>query len=266
MRPAVAILAAGSLALAASGCAARRLAPPAGPRVPAPDGAAIWAAAAEACRAVRVYSSTIRLGGRVAGDRIPAGLAIASGLEAGGRLRLEARMLGRLFYTMAGAPDRAVLLLHREREYVADRPDQILERMLGARLAPGDLLAILTGCVTFDRDLVAASRFGEWLEIETAGARIYLRSAGARWQPRLAFTANVQVDFTAFDGLWPREIRVWTAPGADPAAELRLRIDSVHVNDFTLPEDAFTVDIPAGATPIALDALRQAVNGKGLDR
>jgi hypothetical protein len=40
----------------------------------------------------------------------------------------------------------------------------------------------------------------------------------------------------------------------------------VHVNDFTLPEDAFTVDIPAGATPIALDALRQAVNGKARDR
>jgi hypothetical protein len=134
------------------------------------------------------------------------------------------------------------------------------------QLAPADLLAILTGCVTPDRDVVEASRLGSWVEIATADARVYLQATGGRWRPRLAFTANVQVDFGTFEGLWPREIRVWTLPGAEPAAELRLRIDSVHVNDVVLLDEAFAVDIPAGATPTSLNALRQAVNRGGHDR
>ena len=259
-----ALVVAGALVAAGPGCAAKRLAVPSGTRTAAPDAVDIWNETAEACRAVRVYSSTIRVGGRVGGERIPAGLTIASGFDRSGRLRLEGRLVGRLVFTLAGSADRATLVLHRDREFAIDRPERILEALFGARLAPVDLLAILTGCVSFD-EATAASRLGDLVEIAVGSARVYLQPSQGRSRPHLALTAGMQVDFTAFDARWPTEIRVWTDPGADPAAELRLRIDTVTVNDFTLPDAAFTVDVPAGATEIEVAALRRAVSRKGPD-
>ncbi len=171
-------------------------------------------------------------------------------------------MVGRLVFTLAGTRDRSVLVLHREREYIVDRPDRILEALLGTRLEPETLLAILTGCVTLEED-ASASRLGDVVEIVTPGARLYLEASGTRWLPRLAFRAGVQIDFTAFDSLWPSEIRVWTEPGSEPAAALRFRIDTVQVNTFTLPEEAFAVEVPEEATLVDLEALRRAVSRKG---
>ncbi len=172
-------------------------------------------------------------------------------------------MVGRRVFTLAGTPERSVLLLHREREFVVERADQILGALLGPKLEPDTLLAILTGCVTFEQEATETSRLGDVLEVVTNRARLYLERTGGRWLPRLAFTAGVQVDFTAFDGLWPSEIRVWTDPGSEPAAALRLRIDTVEVNNFTFPEAAFVVDVPDDAAPVELEALRRAVRRKG---
>jgi hypothetical protein len=244
-------------------CAARRLPVPSGGRTAAPDGLADWAVATRACRSVRAYSSTIRLSGRVNDDRIPSGLAIASGLDAEGRLRLEARMVGRRVFTIAGTRERSVLLLHRERQYVVERAGRILGALLGPELDPETLLAILTGCVTFEQEATEVSRLGDFLEVVTSRARLYLRPDGSRWLPRLAFTAGVQVDFTRFEGLWPSELRVWTEPGGEPAAALRLRIDTVQVNSFAFDERAFSVDVPDDAELVDLEALRRAVSRKG---
>ena len=260
-----ALVLAGALVAGGSACAAKRMTVPSGPRSAAPDAVAVWTDAAETCRAVRVYSSTVRVGGRVGGERIPAGLSIASGFERSGRLRLEGSFLGRLVFTLAGTPDRATLVLHREREFVIGRPDRILGALFGAEVAPVDLLAILTGCVSFDGAVTGASRVGDLVEITIGPARVYLQRVQGRLRPRLAFTAGLQADFTAFDARWPTEIRLWTEAGAAVPAELRLRIDAVATNDFTLPEAAFTVEVPAGATEVDVEALRRAVSRKGPD-
>jgi len=256
-----AVAAAGFL-LAAPACAARRLPTPHGARVPAPEGVDAWSEATRACRGVHVYSSTIRLAGRVSGERIPSGLSVASGFDDAGGLRLEARMIGRRVFTLAGRPDRTVLLLHREREFVVGPADRILEALVGTKLAPADLLAILSGCITSD-EVAETWRVGDLVEVVTGRARVYLGRTPGGWRPRIAFTAALQVDFAAFEGLWPSEIRIWSAPAADVPAELRLRIDTVQVNGFTLPDQAFSVDVPADASPIEIDALRGAVNRKG---
>jgi len=232
-------------------------------RVPAPDGAAAWDEATRACRGVRVYSSTIRLSGRVAGERVPSGLTIASGFTSGGGMRLEARMVGRRVFTLAGRPDRAVLLFHREREFIVERADRILEKLVGTPLEPVDLLAVLTGCGTSVLEPVETWRVGDLVEVVTSRARVWLESSRGGWRPRLATTAGLQVDFVRFVGLWPEEVRVWTDPGAEVDAQLRLRVDSIEVNSFTLPDQAFEVELPPGATSIDLGDLRGTVGRKG---
>ncbi len=258
-------LVAAALLLPAAGCAARRLPAPSGVRVPAPDGMSAWEAATAACRGVRVYSATVRLSGRVDRERVPAGLSVAAGLDDAGGLRLEARMVGRRVFTLAGTPDRVVLLLHREREFAVDRADRVLEALVGTKLEPADLLAILTGCATSDRAPLETFAVGKFTEVVTSRGPVYLEQSSGGWRPRLAFTAGLQVDFRVFEGRWPREIAVWTTGEASRAAELRFRIESVEVNSFTLSAEALEVDVPSGFAQVELDAVRQAVSRKGVD-
>ncbi len=243
--------------LVLSGCAARRFTLATGPRSVAPDGAAIWRDASRACQVVRVYSSTLRPGGRIRGERIPAGLAVAIGLDSAGRLRLEGRALGRLLFTLAGSTDRAVLVLHREQEFVEDRAERILEALLGVTFDPARLMAVLSGCATAG-EATAASRIGDVLEIETGDARVYLDETQGRWLPRVAFTAAMQVDYAARQGGWPSDVRIWSESGADAGVELRVRIDTVVVN-VVIPDQAFSIDPPPGAKQVSLDDLRRAV-------
>lgn len=243
--------------LVLSGCAARRFTLATGSRSAAPEGAAIWRDATRACQSARVYSSTLRPGGRIGGDRIPAGLSVAAGLDEAGRIRLEGRALGRLLFTLAGSTERAVLVLHREQEFVVDRAERIVEALLGVAFDPARLLVVLAGCATA-AGATGASLVGDVLEIVTGDARVYLERQQDQWRPRLAFTAGMQVDYAARQGGWPSDVRIWGEAGADPRVELRVRIDTVLVN-AAIPDQAFAIDVPAGAREISLDDLRRAV-------
>jgi hypothetical protein len=247
-----------TIAAVAGGCATRRFRLPDGHRAPSADAAATWDLATRGCRSVRAYSSTIRLSGRVGGDRIPPGLAVASGLTDAGQIRLEGRALGRSVFTLAGGPDRATLVLHRERQFVVDRADRILETLVGTPFGSERLLAVLTGCVSLARDVADAAAIGDLLEVVTGDARVYLKAAGAIWLPRLGFTSGVQIDYRQYAAGWPAFVSVWTEPGAAEPAALHLRIDQIQVNSFAVSDRMFEVEIPAGATEVGLDALRRS--------
>jgi hypothetical protein len=244
------------LSLAVStGCALRRFAPPTGPGLPAPDGPSAWAEATRVCRAVGTYSATMFLSVRVADEGYP-GITVFGGLTAAGSFLLQGRAgVGQRIFDLAGRPDRATLVLYREERHDVDHADLILEALVGIRVGPERLLAMLTGCVSTSDTVVRAERHGDLLEIDTGDGRVFLRRRDQQWQPRAGFVEGVEVDFVRIAGGWPQEINVFTEPGRSPEASLRVVLENLQIN-LPLNPAAFDLAVPENSVPITLEELR----------
>ncbi|HUF49008.1 MAG TPA: hypothetical protein VMM93_14420 [Vicinamibacterales bacterium] len=235
---------------------------PTGARTPAPAAAVIWAGATDGCRAVTSWSATLRVAGRVDGERIPTGLVVHSGLVSSGHLRLEGRVLNRLGFTLAGSADRALLRLEREREYVLDRAGAILSALLGTDLGADRLLSILTGCGTPEAAIIESAQVGAFLEVSTGGGQVYLQREGAAWRPVAALTSGFQVEYRRFDGPWPADVRIWSDPSSATPVELRVGIENVVINP-RLREEAFAVEPPDGWQRVELVSVRRGIGAGG---
>jgi hypothetical protein len=244
-----------ALAVALPACATHRFEVPGGPGVPAPEAPAIWSKAIAGCRGASTYSAEIRLSGRVGAGR-PFKATILGGFSAGGGIRLEmVAPFGAPAFVLAGSGPDATLLLPRDRRWLRAAPDAIVEALIGLRLGPRSLLALLSGCVDPSNELIGSERYGDTIAAMLPGGRAFLRQQGPMWRVVAADLGALGVEYRAVSGSLPTDVRLATPAGRTPAVALSLSIRQVEVNGV-IDASTFSVAVPAGATPLTLDELR----------
>lgn len=66
------------------------------------------------------------------------------------------------------------------------------------------------------------------------------------------------MEYRDFAGARPQRVRLRAQPSGDSAgADLTLTISQVEIN-VTLPDNVFSLDVPANAVPLTLEELRDA--------
>ena len=133
-----------------TGCAARGITLPTDPGVPFNDFAQVHEQLTEACRGVRTLTAELSLAGRAGSERLRG--RVVAGFERPASMRLEGvAPFGPPAFILAARGDMAILLLPRDdRVLKGERAEDMLGALTGVALAPADLQAILTGCVTAD--------------------------------------------------------------------------------------------------------------------
>lgn len=250
----------------APGCARRLLDLPAGAGAPLPDFAAVHGTISERCAGVRTLTAELGLSGRAGGDRMR-GRALA-GFQVPDAMRLEglAPFGAPAFILVARGRDATLLLPRDARVLRRASAGEILGALTGVSLAPADLQAILTGCIVPEPMPVRGAQHGDdWRSIALqGGATIFLRRAGTAWQLRAAHRDGWRIEYSAWQGGFPRVVRFVSTPPSPPAparlterpsVDLTVQISQIEANAAIDPA-AFTVDVPDEALPMTLDDLR----------
>ena len=250
----------GSLALIAcvlaGACASAPPLLPTDTGVPFPDFARAHAEASAACRDVRTFTAELGLSGRVAEQ--PVRGRLLSAFERPSSLRLVGLApFGTPAFILVATEAAAVLYLPRdERVLRGATAADVLGAIAGVALAPDDLQAVLTGCVTVAPQPVDGRlhRNG-WVAVDLAGgATVYLEPADGTWRPRAARRADWIVEYPSFPGTFPEEVGLRSTRRG---VEMTARVTQLEANTEIDP-DAFMVAVPDGAIAITLDDLRAA--------
>jgi hypothetical protein len=209
-----------------------------------------------ACSGVRALTAELALAGR-AGDRRLRGRVIA-GFERPGSMRLEGvAPFGQPVFILAARNDEAVLWLPRDRRVLrGSRAEDILGALTGVALAPADLQAVLTGCVTPDSRAVAARRHQNgWLSIDLDDHGVlFLEPQGGGWLLRAARRAGWSIEYPVWRGLFPAAVRL-VADDPRTGVDLTATIAQLETN-VDLDPAAFTVNVPPDALMLTLEELR----------
>jgi outer membrane biogenesis lipoprotein LolB len=238
-------------------CGAKRVPLPSDPGSPLPNYSELHAEVTASCRGARTLTAELGLRGRVSGKRLSGRLV--AGFERPASMRLEAvAPFGPPGFILATRDAQAVLLLPRDERVVKGQSAQtILGALTGVALAPADLQALLTGCV-LPAPMPRAGRLhaNGWASIDLdGGATIFLQRMGA-WQVRAARRDGWEVDYPHWQGQFPQVIRLRSA--TEPASvDLTATLTQIEVNRDVDPA-AFTVDVPASASPLTIEELRDA--------
>lgn len=248
---------------AVTACAPRGLAHvtlPTGASAPSADYATIFAGATKSCRGVHSLTGNLGLSGSAGRQRL--GGHVLAGFAADA-LRLEGvAPFGGPVFILAAERGRGTLLLTRDRRVVPSAaPAEILEAIVGVKLAPDDLLAALTGCVRAAPAPVSGSMYGaDWLAVDVGGgATAYLRRTNAEWSVVSGTVEGLQIDYgTRVAGL-PEQVRIRTAdPRRESPVNLLVRLQpSFEINPQIDPA-AFSVTVPPGTLPITVQELRES--------
>lgn len=246
-----------ALSLVLCGCAAKRIALPTDAGTPFPEYNQVYADVTMACRGVRTLTAELSLSGRAGGEKLRG--RVIAGFERPSSMRLEGvAPFGPPAFILVARPDAATLLLPRDHHVVRNASAaEVLGALTGVSLAPADLQAMLTGCVVATPGATAGHRHGAaWASIDLdGGATMYLQRAGSGWQVRAARRGAWQVEYPAWQGAFPATVRL--------ESEMPVKVDltaamaQVETN-VDLDASAFTVTVPSDATPLSLDALRNA--------
>ena len=259
LRLAAVALALAALALGSCAPARRGIELPAGPGVPVSGHEALWDRAARPCRAVRNMQFMLVLGGRT-GETALRRTRMRAAVERPGSVRLEALApFGAPIFIFVAQTDEATLLLPRDRQVVLGaRPPEVLDALAGLALGPGDVQALLTGCLAPDPIPVTARRYGaEWTAVDLQdGATAYLRDGGGAPVIAAGRRGDLTVEYAEHVRGLPRRIRI-QAGRAPARTDLVATLSRVNVN-AGLPPNAFTVEVPAAFTPVTLDVVRGA--------
>ena len=235
-------------------CGTPRVALPGGASTPAPDFAPAYAEARAACENVQTVQAELGLSGRAAGQRVRG--RVLAGLVPGA-LRLEGvAPFGAPVFILVADGTRGTLLLARDRRVVQDAaPEDILNALVGIRLVPDDLRAMLAGCVRSASEATAARAYGpDWLAVDLpAGGTVYLRRIENAWRIVACRHSGLEIDYPAFQGGRPSQVAL-----RGPDLDLALTLNQVDVN-AELPRDQLVaLKIPDGVTPLSLEELRKA--------
>jgi hypothetical protein len=243
--------------VAAVACGPQRLTLPTDAGSPLPDLQAVHARVSTACRAARTLTTELALSGHAGKTRLRG--RVVAGFERSVSMRLEGvAPFGPPAFILVARGGEATLLLPREERVVRGAsPEDVLGALTGVALAPADLQAVLTGCVVPD----PSTRGGRvhangWASIDLDGdATLYLTRVNGAWQPRAARRQGWDVQYSAWQGDFPRGVVLRSMAGVD--VELSASVGQLEVN---VPVDAaaFTVTIPPGTRPLTLAELRDA--------
>jgi outer membrane lipoprotein-sorting protein len=250
-----------ALALCASaaglpGCAGKRVSLPTGPGTAFPGAGSAYQQAVQECRSVRTIRATLGLSGR-AGSTALRG-TVDAGFEAPDKIRLEGRHpLGRPVFILASPGPQTTLYMPRENRVLQNATaTDIVEALVGLKLAPHDLRTLLSGC-GFEVGEPADGRqySNRFVAVTLGSTTTYLRQEQGRWRVAASARPPVTVVYSDFASGRPATLRI-RATGA-PAADVTVRLTDVSLN-VPLESDVFAVDVPAGAQPLTLDELRRA--------
>lgn len=247
--------------LAAAACApARRgIALPDGPGVPISDHAALWERVAAPCRGVRSMEFLLVLGGRSGGEALRR-TRMRAAAERPGSLRIEALApFGAPLFVFVAEGDRATLLLPRDRQVVRSaRPAEVLHALAGLALEPGEVHALLTGCLEPDPTAMAARRFSDGSAAVDlrGGATAYLRGVDEAPVVAAGRRGGLIVEYGDHVRGLPRRLRI-QVDGPEGGTDLTGDLSQVSMNT-TLHPAVFEVDVPADFMPVALAGLRGA--------
>lgn len=248
------VLALGSLL--AAGCAPRLLLLPVDPGNPLPDFVQVHRDASAGCSNVRTLTAELALSGRAGTERVR-GRAIV-GFEPPRSMRLEGvAPFGPPAFILAARDDVALLLLPRDNRVVrGERAEDLLAALTGVGLAPAELQAVLTGCVSAASGATGGRLHGNgWASIDLAdGAVLYLERDGARWRTRAARRSGWQIEYPMWEGTFPQSVRLRST---DPQVHVDVAavVSQVEAN-VPVDEAAFTVNVPPGARELPLAELR----------
>jgi outer membrane lipoprotein-sorting protein len=253
-RPAAALFA---ICLAASACAAKAPVLPSGAGTPFPDAASAYAEATSECRNVRTLSAELSLSGRAGRQKLRG--RVLGGFAEPGRVRLEAPApFGRPVFTLVARDGTATLVLNRERRVVRDAaPAALVEALTGVALGPDELRSAIAGCgLGADQVSSGQSYPGDWVAVEGAHGRSWLRRVGGAWQLVASVRDALEIRYDEFASRRPSVVRFRTTPAQGAATDLTLRLSQVDIN-VTLEGNVFQVEVPQDATPLSLEELRR---------
>ncbi len=139
-------------------------------------------------------------------------------------------------------------------------PAAILDALVGLALDPSDLLAILTGCISPDARATDGRLFpSDWARIDLAGgAAGYLqRDKQTGWFVRAGVRRALNVGYDPGGHGMPPAIHLLADGSRGSVSDIRIGLSQVAVDQKLGPE-VFSVRVPADATPISLEELREA--------
>ncbi len=230
---------------------------PSGPSTPLADAQAVLRDAIGHCVAIHSITAELGLSGRAGSTKLRGRLQ--AGFAQPAHVRLEAvAPFGAPYFIVAGTGDHTTLWLPRDARVLRDTSAaDIVEALAGFSATPDDLAAWLEGCPAAAFDGETGQSFGaQWAQIGGAARTAWFRKTD-RWRLVQTEHEGLAVEFADHVGVQPGRIRIRRAAAADRAAlDVGVSISQVETN-VTLGEQAFTVDVSPGATPITLDELRR---------
>ena len=133
-------------------------------------------------------------------------------------------------------------------------PEEILNALIGVRLGPDDLRALLSGCVKSAAEAAGGRSYGsEWIAIDLkSGGVIYLRRQTDAWRIVAGRYGGLEIDYTAFAGERPSQV-VLRGTGVN----LALSLSQIEVNGQLPGDQLVALKVPEGAVALSLDELRQ---------
>jgi hypothetical protein len=243
------------LVLAAAACGHAIFVPPAGPGA-ATDASAAWAEATSTCRGAQSYIGTLRISGRVGGQRI-ARLEIDTAVT-GNQIYMGATASGTPIFVLSGSNSDAILWLRRQDRVVKAPAGEILEAILALSMPPDRLLGLLSGCGTRTTDAKSASSYSGLLAVQTADARVLLRRQGMAWRTFGAEAEGFLVEFFWKTSALPEKLWIRSTPGREPAASLDVSVSDATITD-PIPASVFTP--PSGAASAGAMTIEELRSG-----
>ncbi|MBM3751997.1 MAG: hypothetical protein FJW21_12585 [Acidimicrobiia bacterium] len=241
----------------ATGCAARVFTPPSGPAVPFSDAARVWEQATTRCLGAQRYVAQLRVRGWVGTRDQRIAQTLNGAVTRTDDIYLELRMLGSTVFQMAGEAGQATFVLPRDTRVLRAPTRDIVEALTGLRWGSRESLDVLTGCVAVPAGVVSGTRTGPFLNVKLAeSTTAWLRQRDAAWQVHAARIEDWLVEYRAYQGGWPSDVRV-TSTGTTPL-DLQFTVSQVRVNldPIDLPPETFVVTVPDHYLPMTLEELR----------
>jgi hypothetical protein len=247
------------VSLLAAACGPSLLKLPAGPRMPATDGASAIAQAMTACRAISTITLEMSVRGSVGGQRLRGRLSAGLARPASARLEAVASFGQPAFFFVATGAS-ATIFMPRDQRVARGRPDALLEAVAGVPLDASALRAVVTGCANMPNDSGVQAIGDEWRVTGDGNDEIYLRRdrQTAAWQLVTTLrrgTDGWRADYSSFDHGLPRTVRLVSTPAG--RFDLQLELSQVELNT-PLGIDAFQLQVPASAETISVDELRRS--------
>ena len=244
-----------AVAVSAAACGARFYAPPSGAGVPATDAPAVAGDATSNCARIQTFQASMRLSAR----GLP-NLNVRTGVTAN-QLLLQVGATAAPDIWLAGSADQATLLLREGNRVVRARAEDIVDALIGVKMAPQQFMALLTGCVARDLNVTSATAFNGTRRLVTPDAELFAEQIAGAWRIVAGSFGNVRVDYRPLTTTFPARARVRArlAGGRDVAFTLDVQ---ESLPDRPIPEQSFQLAVPTDADPMTLDDLRRMFSGR----